>query len=559
MKSVILARVSSKEQDETGYSLPSQEKLLSEYGQNKNLLPAKHYSISESASGQKQRSTFNEMVAYVRKHDIKNIICEKVDRLTRNFRDAVAINDWIGGDAERQVHFVKENVILNKESKSNEKFIWNIKVSVAQYYLDNLSEEVKKGQKEKISQGWLPTRPLPGYKTVGDKGHKIHVIDENMAPIVKKMFDYFLSGEYSVERLTKKMLEEGLRNQNGNRIVKSRLHKLLRDPFYIGKLRWNKVIYEGKQEPLITTEIFERAQQILSGRCTPKYSRHLYLYNKLIRCFECGGLITWETHKGITYGHCNHYRNCSQRSWSPEKEVDEQLVGALDRLQLHNPKIAEWIIKALKESHQDEIVYHSTAINELYSHQTQLKQRLDRLYDDKLDGKITDEFYQNKFKQYSEELDKVGNSVKGHNTATTKYFEFGINIFELSQRAKDLFLKAKKLNLIEEQRRLLKLVFTEMKLNEGTLTYKYTPTFSLLSEAVFMTNSSKIRKTEKIRGQILELQKKPDTMRKSGNFYPHQPIWLPGLDSDQRPYSYRFSSCYQKVWTISSPRRVSGI
>ena len=42
-----------------------------------------------------------------------------------------------------------------------------------------------------------------------------------------------------------------------------------------------------------------------------------------------------------------------------------------------------------------------------------------------------------------------------------------------------------------------------------------------------MTNSSKIRKTEKIRGQILELQKKPDTMGKSGNFYPHQPIWLP--------------------------------
>ena len=95
MKSVILARVSSKEQDETGYSLPSQEKLLNEYGQSKNLLPAKNFSISESASGQKQRATFNEMMAYVTKHDIKNIICEKVDRLTRNFRDAVAINDWI--------------------------------------------------------------------------------------------------------------------------------------------------------------------------------------------------------------------------------------------------------------------------------------------------------------------------------------------------------------------------------------------------------------------------------------------------------------------------------
>src|SRR3989338_1451297 len=383
MKSVILARVSSKEQDETGYSLPSQEKLLREYGQSKNLLPAKNFSISESASGQKQRATFNEMVAYVKKHDIKNIICEKVDRLTRNFRDAVAINDWIGGDAERQVHFVKKSVILNKDSKSNEKFIWNIKVSVAQYYLDNLSEEVKKGQKEKIAQGWLPTRPLSGYKTIGEKGHKIHVIDETMAPIAKKMFDYFLTGEYSVEKLTTKMAEEGFRNAKGNKIVKSRIHKLLTNPFYIGKIRWNGAIYEGKHEPLITTEMFERVQQILTGRCTPKYSKHLYLYNKLIRCFECGGLITWETHKGITYGHCNHYRNCSQRSWSPEKEVDEQLVEAFDCLQLQNTRITEWIRRALKESHQDEISYHSTEVGELYKQQAQLKQRLDRLYDDK--------------------------------------------------------------------------------------------------------------------------------------------------------------------------------
>jgi hypothetical protein len=98
----------------------------------------------------------------------------------------------------------------------------------------------------------------------------------------------------------------------------------------------------------------------------------------------------------------------------------------------------------------------------------------------------------------------VGNSIKGHNTATTKYIEFGVNIFELSQKTKDLFLKTKKINLIVEQRRLLKLVFTDMKLNEGVLTFKFTPTFSLSSEAVFMTNSSKIRKIEKIKDNVLE-------------------------------------------------------
>ena len=138
MKTVLFARVSSKEQEQEGYSLPAQEKLLTEYAERKNLEITKSFSISESASGRYQRKTFNEMLEYVTKNKIKVIVCEKVDRLTRNLKDAVSINEWIQEDPERQVHFVKENCVLSKESKSNEKFIWNIKVSVAQYYIEKL-------------------------------------------------------------------------------------------------------------------------------------------------------------------------------------------------------------------------------------------------------------------------------------------------------------------------------------------------------------------------------------------------------------------------------------
>jgi len=93
-KAAALCRVSSKEQEETGYSLPAQEKLVNDYCLNKSIkLAHKPFSLSESAGGQKQREVFNEMLTYVVNHDIKIIVCEKVDRLTRNFRDAVAIND----------------------------------------------------------------------------------------------------------------------------------------------------------------------------------------------------------------------------------------------------------------------------------------------------------------------------------------------------------------------------------------------------------------------------------------------------------------------------------
>ena len=500
MKTILFARVSSREQEETGYSLPSQEKLLKEYAERKGFKVAKKFSISESASGGYQRKTFDEMLEYIKKNDIKIIVCEKVDRLTRNLKDAVCINEWINSNPERQVHFVKENCILNKDSKSNEKFIWNIKVSVAQYYIDNLSEEVKKGQKEKIAQGWLPTKPPLGYKTTGDKGHKIHIIDEKKAPLIRKMFNLYATGNYSLKKLSQIMYKEGLRTRGGNQLVKSRLAELLSDPFYFGKIRWNNEIYEGKQNDLITKDLFDRVQEILKGKATPKYNKHFYLFKGFIKCNECGGKITWEKQKGIIYGHCNHYKNCSQKTWVKEPEIEKQVSEKLNDLRIKIPRIAEWIKRALKESHKDEADYHATTLNELNSRNEQIQKRLDRLYDDKLDERISKEFYERKFKQYTEEKESVLNATRKHSQASNSYFELGMNIYELSQKANIIYQMAKQ----DEKRQLISLVFGNLQLNEGGLSFGYTRAFEILSTAVKATNCSKVASLSKLPDKIFE-------------------------------------------------------
>jgi site-specific DNA recombinase len=511
MKIVLFCRVSSKEQEETGYSLPAQEKLLKSYADTKEFKINKIFSISESASGQKQRQIFESMMSYIKKQGIKIIICEKVDRLTRNFKDAVDINDWMNGDSERQVHFIKENVVLTKDSKSNEKFIWNIKVSVAQYYIDNLSEEVKKGQKEKIAQGWLPTKPPLGYKTIGEKGHKTHILNEEKAILVKRMFELYSTGNLSLKKLTEQMFKDGLRSNYDNKVVKSRIHDLLTDPFYYGKIRWNGDIYEGQHEPLISKETYEKVQNILKSKTTPKYNKHQFLFRGCIKCKECGGIITWEIQKGIIYGHCNHYRNCSQQIWVKEPEIESQLLEGLDNLQIKSPRLIEWIRKALKESHKEEIDYHGSAIKELNQRQEQIKQRLNKLYDDKLDEKINEDFYQQKFRQYSEELEIISDSAKKHNQTNSKYLELGINIYDLSQKAKEVYLKAK----TEDKRQLIKLIFNNLIINEGKLEYSYTTAFKILSEAVKATNSSKIPILKENKGKIFEPGEKTD---KSGQY-----------------------------------------
>jgi DNA invertase Pin-like site-specific DNA recombinase len=90
-KSVIFARVSTREQEETGYSLDAQIRLLEEYSQRKNIAVIKEFKVWETASLSSQRAKFKEMLAYMEKHDIQVLLCEKVDRLTRNLQDAVGL------------------------------------------------------------------------------------------------------------------------------------------------------------------------------------------------------------------------------------------------------------------------------------------------------------------------------------------------------------------------------------------------------------------------------------------------------------------------------------
>lgn len=544
MKAVLLCRVSSREQEETGYSLPAQEKLLKGYTQKQGYSIAKIFTISETASGRKQREIFSSMMAYVQKNNIKILICEKVDRFTRNFKDAVMIDDWLEEDEERQVHMVKDSLVLHKNSRSQDKLNWGVRIIFAKNYIDNLSEEVKKGQKEKLAQGWLPCRPKPGYKTIGERGHKTHVPDETTAPLMRKFFEQYSDGDCSVKKLADIMFEAGLRSSTGGRIYKSRVHQLLKDPFYIGKIRWNGEIYQGKHEPLISQEIFDKIQLVLAGKNTPKINRHMFLFKQLLKCAECKGTVTWEIHKGIIYGHCNHYRNCSQKKWTREDEIENQLLTGFEGLQLKNSRIAEWLKKALKESHQDATNYETSSLKELQDRLAQVEKRLDRLYDDKLDEKITKTFYDQKFKQYTQEKADIVVAIEKHTKAKNNHFDLGINLYELSQRAREIYLRAKECHLLEEQRRLISLVFTSMTLDKGILAYEYSNAFKLIHNAVVETNGSKVANLAKNGARIFEPNELPDKSTQKGSLRPSRPTWLRDLDSDQdinlqRVESYR--------------------
>src|SRR6185437_13559167 len=145
-KAVLYARVSTKEQAEEGYSIESQIKLLREYARDRDFEIVREFMDAESAKSA-GRTQFNEMLHFLRTTTtVKTVLCEKTDRLYRNFSDYVALDI---DQSDTTVILVKEGTILSRDSRSHEKLMHGFIVLLAKNYIDNLTEETAKGMLEK--------------------------------------------------------------------------------------------------------------------------------------------------------------------------------------------------------------------------------------------------------------------------------------------------------------------------------------------------------------------------------------------------------------------------
>lgn len=150
-KAVAYIRVSSKEQ-EKGYSLTAQEQLIRKYAEEEGYEVVELFreAMSAKKAGRKQ---FNAMLKYLRTHkDVNKLLVEKTDRITRNFKDVVDLDEISG----LEIHFVKENLIISEYSKSQDKMLYGLRVVLSKQYIDNLKEEAAKGILAKIEDGIYP-------------------------------------------------------------------------------------------------------------------------------------------------------------------------------------------------------------------------------------------------------------------------------------------------------------------------------------------------------------------------------------------------------------------
>jgi site-specific DNA recombinase len=462
---VLYARVSSREQKEEGYSIEAQVKLLRAAALKDGFEIVREFIEIESAKAT-GRQKFAEMVTYFKRNrSCRILLVEKSDRLYRNQRDALTLEDL-----DIKIVFVKEGETLSKDSKSQVKFMHDIRLAMARNYSENLREEVKKGMAEKASQGVYPGRPPFGYRNnMGTRSIEVH---PDKSAIARRVFELYATGRYSLLSLSKE-----LRHVTGTYISKTNLHKMLTNPFYIGRFEWGGQTYQGTHPSLIPPELYMQVRSILDGHNRPKYGKQEIAFRGMLTCAHDDCAVTGEIKKGrYVYYHCTGFRGKCALPRFREQEISERLGDVLRDVQIP----AEIVQRIGASLQQAQIQMRDTSLQErarLERELATLHTRMDAAYLDKLDGKITEEFWQCKQTDwFSEEL-RLKGQISGLEEAKTEDRLLDVQrILELAQNAYFLYLTRKP----AEQADLLKMVLSNCSVDAVSLYPTYRKPFDLI-------------------------------------------------------------------------------
>lgn len=465
MKAVIIARVSTEEQKEANNSLPAQTYRLEKYCQSKGFEVIKPFCFDESAY-KDQRSEFDGILDFVLEQKEKIAVCfDKVDRLSRNvFDKRVSLLYEKALKDEIELHFVSDGQVINSQLSAVEKFNFSISLGLAKYYSDAISDNVKRAFEQKLRKGEFPGKAHYGYKNITlPDGKKDIALDELGSRIVKQVYELYATGSFSMDILRKRVKKD-----YGLDWSKGYIDNVLKDKFYYGTMEVKGKEYAHKYPHTITRELFDQVQLVKQGfnKKRYKYAGKPYFYRGLIRCGHCGLSVTPEKHKGIVYYHCTQYNGKHGATWLTEGQITEQLGSLYKKLQMPE-QVVQQIVEALKLTHESKIDFRSKQFDRLTKDHELYSKRLESIYLDKLDGRITDDQYDKFFQQFRDKIAEIDASLSMLQDAEDSYYITAKYVLELANRAYDLFISSE----VEERRQLVKLTLSNLRVEGGSLCY----------------------------------------------------------------------------------------
>jgi len=397
-KFFLYARKSTDVEDKQVLSIEAQLTELRSFAQEQGLEIVEELVEKQSAKTP-GRPIFGQMLRRIERGEANGIVSWHPDRLARNSVD--------GGQI---IYFLDIGLLSNLkfpshwfENTPQGKFTLSMAFVQSKYYVDSLSENTKRGLRQKVRNGDYPSQAPVGY--INDSRDKSIVVDKKKSKIIRLAFEKYAKGESRLEDISNFLAKNGIVSRGGKIISKTRASFILSNPFYIGLFKYGGERHEGKYEPIVSKKLFDKAQEILKLRGVPdrKSKNEPQPFCGLISCASCGMMITGEYKvkkqkngnvHNYTYYHCtkkSKTTKCSEPCIRQE-ELDRQLSSLIKSVSL--PKDwAEELLKMAEKDFKNSAQSLTACVKEKQNKISSLSQKLERLLNGYLEQIIEQETY----------------------------------------------------------------------------------------------------------------------------------------------------------------------
>lgn len=533
IKYFIYCRKSSEDEDRQILSIDSQIEALKELSQKFGLKIIETFTESKSAKAP-EREVFNKMIQRIEKGEAQGILCWKLDRLSRNPIDSGKIS-WL-----LQQGILKSIQTIDRQYLPDDNvLLFNVESGMANQYILDLSKNVKRGLKTKLQMGWYPSRAPLGYLNtiIKEKGANEIIKDPERFDTVRRMWNLMLTGNYTPPQIIKIADKEWkLKTRTTKRFLKrplsrSQIYKIFTNPFYYGSFdypRGSGNWYKGKQEPMITEEEFDRVQKLLGREGRPRPKEHRFAFTGLMRCGNCGAMITAEEKiKRQKNGNIHYYiyYHCTKRKDEncPEKMIElKDLTTKIDTL-LKSLSISEkfksWAIKYLHEIRQNEAQSNEVILENKQETLLQITKQLDNLLikytspENESGQLITDQEYQALKSQFLNQKASLESELKTQGKTIEEWVELSERTFKFARYARIWFAKGD----MDTKRAIFACLGSHLVIKDQKLNVELHPYFKVIFENLAEAEREliEVRTSESVvnKRQIAEILAKCLTLR----------------------------------------------
>ena len=347
IKYIAYSRKSTEGEDRQVLSLDDQKREIEDGIRRDHLNVVESYlgtGKGESFSAHKRgRPIFNRVMQHIESGKANGLLVWHPNRIARNAYDGGLVITLMDEGKLLEIRTPHRTY----RNTPDDKFFLQLEFGMAKKSSDDSGVAVKRGLKTKIEMGWYPSRAPLGYlNTISkDRGSNEIVKDPERFEVVKRMWAMMLTGNYTPPGILKivnddwKFKTRAKRKTPGKPLSRSTIYEIFTNPFYYGFFEYGKPVkqlYKGTHEAMITGEEFDRVQKLLGRDGRPRPQTHRFAFTGLMRCGNCGGMITAEEKlKRQLNGNVHHYvyYRCAKRKDEscPEKMVKlSDLMAQID-------------------------------------------------------------------------------------------------------------------------------------------------------------------------------------------------------------------------------------